>query len=149
MDHTDDDAVPDHLGVALRALSPVLDIPDDQAADYERATRRVDGLLHDLGRSTVPDAPGRADLIRALVAIDRRFPGGVSDEGLRHYADVARRLAEFEIPDDWDPSGPSADALRYAVLGTVLSEPLILALRRLAHMDRHQRLGDAGGSGAD
>lgn len=136
----DDGDVPDHLGVALGALSPPLDIPPDEAADYERATQRIDRAMRDLGWSTAPDAPGRADLIRAVVAIERQFPGGASDDALRHYADVARQLAAFEIPDDWDPSGPSSDALRYAVLGTVLFEPVILALRRLAHMDRHRRL---------
>jgi DNA-binding transcriptional MerR regulator len=138
-----DDTGPDHLGVALRALGEPLEIPDGETADYQRAADRIDDVLRGLGWSTAPDAPGRADLIRAVVAIDRQFPGGVSQATLRRYADVARHVAEFEIPETWDPSGAPTDALRYAVLGTVLFEPVILALRRLAHADRHRRLSAA------
>ena len=138
-----DGAGPDHLGVALRALGAPLDIPTDEAADYQRATDRIDDVLRGLGWSTDPDAPGRADLIRAVVAIDRQFPGGTQQQTLQRYAEVARSLAEFEIPQTWDPSGAPTDALRYAVLGTVLFEPVILALRRLAHADRHRRLSAA------
>ena len=36
-----------------------------------------------------------------------------------------------------------ADALRYVVLGTVLIEPLLLALRRLAHQDASNRIFSA------
>jgi hypothetical protein len=129
--------------VALRALGEPLEIPDGETADYQRAADRIDDVLRGLGWSTAPDAPGRADLIRAVVAIDRQFPGGVSQATLRRYAEVARHVAEFEIPETWDPSGAPTDALRYAVLGTVLFEPVILALRRLAHADRHRRLSAA------
>ena len=134
---------PDHLGVALGALGAPLEIPADEADDYRRAAERVDDVLSGLGWSTDADAPGRADLIRAVVAIDRQFPGGVRQETLERYAGVARHLAGFEVPDTWDPSGAPTDALRYAVLGTVLFEPVILALRRLAHAERHRRLSAA------
>lgn len=38
-----------------------------------------------------------------------------------------------EIPADWAPEASRDAALRYAVLGTVLFEPFVLALRRMAH----------------
>lgn len=140
---TADGTAPDHLGVALRALGAPLTIPTDEAADYQRAADRIDDVLRGLGWSTDADAPGRADLIRAVVAIGRQFPGGVRQQTLQRYAEVARHLAEIEIPESWDPAGAPTDALRYAVLGTVLFEPVILALRRLAHTDRHRRLSAA------
>ena len=138
-------SAPDHVAVALRALGPHVDVPDDRAADYARAAERVDAVLRDLGWSGAADAPGAAELIRAVMTIDQHFPGGVSRDALRHYGEVAQRLAELEIPDDWDPSRETTDALQYAVLGTVLFEPVILALRRLAHAERHRRLNENRG----
>ena len=134
------DAGPGHLGVALQALSAPLTVPPGEEDDYDLAATRVDALLESLGWQVTRDSSGHADLVRAVVAIGRQFPGGVSDQKLLDYANAARGLAELEIPDTWDPAAAPTDALRYAVLGTVLFEPLILALRRLAHVDRHQRL---------
>ena len=138
---------PDHVGMALGALGAPLEVPEGEADDYARAAGRVDAVLGELGWSCAPGAPGRAELIRAVVSIDRHFPGGVSAQALRRYAEAAQRLAEREIPQDWDPAGEPTEALRYAVLGTVLFEPVILALRRLAHADRHRRLRNAAGGG--
>jgi DNA-binding transcriptional MerR regulator len=131
---------PDHLTVAFRALGAQLNIPAGEEADYKRAADRIDTAIARLGWTVDPEAVARADLIRAVVAIDRHFPGGVSEDALARYAHAAQQLADFEIPDAWDPVGAPTDALRYAVLGTVLFEPVILALRRLAHLDRHRRL---------
>lgn len=135
----------DHLAVALRALSPPLDVPPDDVEAYERAGERVDAVLADLGWRVGHASAARADLVRAVVAIERHFPGGAPPDVLRRYARTAQHLAEREIPQDWDPVGAPTDALRYAVLGTVLFEPVILALRRLAHVDRHRRLRDGHG----
>jgi hypothetical protein len=49
-------------------------------------------------------------------------------------------LAAFELPDTWNPSASPTEALTYVVQGTLLFEPLILALRRLAHVDRGAKL---------
>jgi hypothetical protein len=46
-------------------------------------------------------------------------------------------LAEQEVAGV--PAGPSDAAVRYAVLGTILVEPLLLALRRLAQVDASAR----------
>lgn len=56
VDYTDshDGDVPDHLGVALRALRPPLDIPPDENADYDRAARRIDEILRDPTRCAMP-----------------------------------------------------------------------------------------------
>lgn len=59
-------------------------------------------------------------------------PGTSLDE----YARAMKAIADWEIPDTFDPEGEPLGTLRYAVLGTYLIEPLILALRRLAHAER-------------
>lgn len=138
-------SAPDHLAVAFRALSEPLDPPEGEEEDYRRAADRVDAVIAGQGWATDDESVARADLIRAVVAIDRHFPGGVSQQGLARYARVARQLADFEIPGTWDPAAAPTTALRYAVVGTVLFEPVILALRRLAHVDRHRRLSASGG----
>ena len=48
-----------------------------------------------------------------------------------------RQIAEFEI-DNVPTDSPTA-AVRYVVLGTVLVEPLILALRRIAEDEASAR----------
>jgi DNA-binding transcriptional MerR regulator len=131
---------PDPLTLAFRALSEPLVVPAGEEHDYQRAADHVDAVVAELGWEIGEDAAARADLIRAVVAINRHFPGGVSHDTLLRYAQAAQQLAEREIPGTWDPAAAPADALRYAVLGTVLFEPVILALRRLAHIDRHRHL---------
>lgn len=132
-----------HLGVALAALSDPLEVPEDEADEYAAAAERVDAVLAAMGWHVDDGSTARADLVRAVVAIDRNFDGGVTEEVLTGYASTAAALASREIPDDWDPAGSPADALRYAVLGTVLFEPVLTALRRLAHTERHLRLTGA------
>lgn len=129
-----------HVDVALRSLSEPLAIDEDDRDAYAAASRKVDAVLDGAGWEIDPESTARADLIRAVVALDRNFPQGAGADVLAGYARNAAALAAREIPDDWDPAGSPADALRYAVLGTVLFEPVILALRRLAHADRHGRL---------
>jgi DNA-binding transcriptional MerR regulator len=56
---------------------------------------------------------------------------------LEVYTDHMRQIAEFEI-DNVPTDSPTA-AVRYVVLGTVLVEPLILALRRVAEAEASAR----------
>jgi DNA-binding transcriptional MerR regulator len=135
-----DGDAPDHLAVAFGALGDPLEVPPGEEENYRRAADHVDAVMAAQGWHTDGDSVARADLIRAVVAIDRHFPGGATTDVLGRYAQVAEQLAAFEIPETWDPAGEPAAALRYAVLGTVLFEPVILALRRLAHVARHRRL---------
>jgi DNA-binding transcriptional MerR regulator len=129
-----------HVGVALAALSEPLDVPDAEAEAYATAGERVDAVLATIGWDVDADSTARADLVRAVVAIDRNVDSGASADTLAAYASAAAALAAHEIPDDWDPAGAPDEALRYAVLGTVLYEPVLTAMRRLAHADRHRRL---------
>ena len=55
----------------------------------------------------------------------------VTDDALRRYAEKLTGLAEAEVPTIDTTS--SEIAVRQTVLRTVLIEPVLLALRRLAH----------------
>lgn len=132
------DGRPRFLSVAIDALSDPVEIPEGEEDEYVRAAAEVDRLLdEELGWDTDADSPGRADLARALVHIHRHLPGLVDDPtDMIPHAEAMRGLADRAIPDSYDPEADPEGALRYAVLGTALFEPVLLALRKLAHLDR-------------
>ncbi|MFT3926987.1 MAG: MerR family transcriptional regulator [Myxococcales bacterium] len=66
--------------------------------------------------------------------------GAVTPESLSFYAQAMEAIVEHEVPADWQPESRREAALRYAVLGTVLFEPFIIALRRMAHVSRTRSL---------
>jgi DNA-binding transcriptional MerR regulator len=71
--------------------------------------------------------------LQALEAAGFELPEGALDV----YLDHMRQIAQFEI-DNLPTDSPTA-AVRYVVLGTVLIEPLILALRRQAEQEASAR----------
>jgi hypothetical protein len=73
------------------------------------------------------------DALRALDEAGFELPAGA----LEFYLDQMRQIAQFEI-DNVPTDSPTA-AVRYVVLGTVLIEPLLLALRRLAEQEASAR----------
>jgi DNA-binding transcriptional MerR regulator len=139
-----------HVHTALRALEAERLDPSRPPAS-PAAQDAADRLLERLDWDVEEASAGRAMLVDALDAIERHWPGTYTVDGLELYARIAEELAELEIPSDWSPDSAGPDALVYAVLGTILYEPVILALRRLAHVDRHRRLtarppGETGSS---
>lgn len=116
------------LGHALRELPPY----GEPLPEYPRARR----VLELLGQSFDPRYVAVAHLERALAGAEA---AGVplSDERLRAYGEATMRMAEYDIANmnATDPAG----AVRYAVLGTAIYEPVIVALRRLAHQDASRR----------
>lgn len=129
---------PTFLSVAIEELTDPVEIPEGEEGDYARAAAQVDQLLdEEMGWDSDADSPGRADLARALVHIHRYLPGLVSGPtDLIPHAEAMRKLADRAIPDTYDPAADPEGALRFAVLGTALFEPVLLALRKLAHVDR-------------
>ncbi|MDO5629420.1 MAG: MerR family transcriptional regulator [Mobilicoccus sp.] len=117
------------LGAAQRSMhsAELVELPEeiDRPAPDTRARRWVldrgwqvhlhDPLLDDLDRAW--DACDAADL-------------GVDDTQVDGYADAVERIAAIDI--DTVPADP-AGAVRHVVLGTVLIDPVLLTLRRLAH----------------
>ena len=87
------------------------------------------------------DAVPGPSLEAALLALDEagfELPEGALDVYRRHM----REIAQFEI--DNLPTDSPAAAVRYVVLGTVLLEPVILALRRIAEEEASARRFESG-----
>ncbi|MBD0322309.1 MAG: MerR family transcriptional regulator, partial [Aldersonia sp.] len=115
------------LGRALSALPPY---PESQqpGPDYPRAR----AALECLGQTYEPDYPAVAQLERALLAAEQiGIP--MTEARLRAYGSHVRGLAEADLAEM--PSRSAQAAIEYAVLGTVIYEPVIAAMRRLAHQD--------------
>lgn len=83
--------------------------------------------------ATAVAGPDVDDALRALEEAGFELPEGALD----FYLDHMRQIAQFEI-DNLPTDSPTA-AVRYVVLGTVLIEPLILALRRFAEQEASAR----------
>jgi hypothetical protein len=82
-----------------------------------------------LGWEADPDGAALWDLDAALAALDD-LGMTPSPERLRTYADAALTVATSDVAEV--PTGSGADAVAFVVLGTVLYEPVLLALRRIA-----------------
>jgi len=112
------------LGRAMAQLPPA---GAPEADDYPRARAVLErlGWLYDPRYAAVPQ------LEQALTAAESAgLP--LSDARLDVYAPSIRSIAEYDVaqvPDD------AERAIEYSVLGTALYEPVLIALRRLAHQD--------------
>lgn len=120
----------DTLGQAIEALPPYL--------SASCATDRATALLDRVGLTYEPNTTAVQQLARALDAVDEvDLPA--DDARLDVYAEHASAIAAEEIaglPRD------AAAALEYSVLGTALYEPVLAALRRIAHQHHARRLLD-------
>ena len=120
------------LGVAAAAITPSSDSSDGQT--------RVHELMRRWGwQIDQKDYRTHAALEDALRALDD-VCFELDDRTLDFYLDHMRQIAQFEI--DSVPTDTSTAAVRYVVLGTILIEPLILALRRLAQHEASARRFD-------
>ncbi len=138
LDAIDDESMGTHdlLGTAQYALGPHIEPPADDP-DWQTAGEQVDALLGELGWQVHRQSPAHTMLVQAIVALRRLgLPTDVAD--LRHYAGAAQDLAEHEVA--WVPDGPRADAVEAVVVATVLYEPVLLALRRLAQENVSARI---------
>ena len=89
-------------------------------------------LVDQLGWQIEPGSPALGDLDAALRAIDEAQLQLIKG-GVRRYAELVGRITAAEM--DTVPTDTAEAAVRQAVLGTVLIEPLLIALRRLALQD--------------
>jgi DNA-binding transcriptional MerR regulator len=128
----------DFVGAAIDAIERPVGPPiDESSEEFRSAFTAMLAIASEMDASAATGAV--RDGARALVRIRRAF-GVDPTPVIGLYADVARRIAEIEIPDDWSPQQERMATLRYAVLGTVMFEPVILALRRMAHFARARML---------
>jgi hypothetical protein len=155
----DDKAASVHqmLGTVEYQLGPRPAVPDGDDPDWQAASQEVDDLIADMGWTVTPFAPARTLLALALAAL-RRSGSAPPGAGLRAYAEAMAGLAAAEVaslaPDPGPASGPRAGPAsarapetgsrvalaESAVLGMVLYERVIVALRRLAQEDASARL---------
>ena len=116
------------LGTVHHALGPH---PDDKPSpDEVQAIAEVDRFLDGLGWRVSQEAPARRTLARALTTLRRM--GRDADAGVfEPYARVADELAVREVATV-SPTGSRSEAVEGAVVGTVVFEAALVALRRLA-----------------
>jgi DNA-binding transcriptional MerR regulator len=113
---------------------------DLDPAEEEQATALLRGMIAERGWQVDELAPIWREVVRAIATIQANDRHGLSRSGLDRYAAAVEGLAAVELPDTWNPAASPQDALITAVQGTLFVEPLILALRRLAHIDRGNKL---------
>lgn len=117
----------DALGIAHHALS-MRTTPAATGAD-DATTCEVDRFLAARGWRIKPDAPARRELADTLMAL-RSLGWRVDADVFEPYARTADELAAWEL--EHTPAGPRSTALESVVIGTVVFETALVALRRLA-----------------
>lgn len=126
------------LGMAhavLRSSSPdraVIDAHDRQLSD-----QLIDRLAWRIRNDSIARAQLGAALDRA-----RRDGLEISEETFAVYARAALLMADQDVRDELGLESAS-EALRYVILGNVLSDPVVIGLRRLAQ--EHVSAGKFGG----
>ncbi|HET7305856.1 MAG TPA: MerR family transcriptional regulator [Segeticoccus sp.] len=117
------------------AQSTVISTDRDAVATEPDGDDRVSRLLDRLGWQVAPCSPAVAELRAALA--DAEAAGVLdSDRVLESYARASRRVADVDVrsvPDDPE------SAVRFVILGTVLLQPVLRALRLLAQQDASAR----------
>lgn len=121
------------LGSAVAALPPYADeVADGEQEPPSPEYPRAHAAITALGQVYDPRFAAVAQLERALAAVETAGIPMTADR-LDAYGAHVRAMAEFDLARM--PEGGREEQLGYAVLGTALYEPVIAALRRLAHQD--------------
>ncbi|MEV0183242.1 MerR family transcriptional regulator [Streptomyces sp. NPDC050625] len=113
------------LGLALGSIGPAGE-PGEQAP----AAAEVDELVEELGWDVHRSAPARATLAETLTSL-RSLGVPLDRRTLLPYARLAERTAVLDL-DQLDGIEDPLEAAERALLLTVLLEPALMALRRMA-----------------
>ncbi len=127
----EDDGVSMHeaLGVAHYALAART--ASNAGSDQLVETRvEIDAFLDDLGWTLKPDAPDRDELASMLLTL-RTLGWSVDAAVFARYAEAADRIAAWELSRMPEGIGRET-AVENAVIGTVVFDAALSALRRLA-----------------
>jgi DNA-binding transcriptional MerR regulator len=132
----------DLLGAVQYSLGSPAAVPAESDEFWQSAERQVDELLETLNWNVKAEAPAKTMLVAALAAAART---GVQPYGpaLRDYAEAASGLAKAEVAGLAASADAATDRLglaESAVVGIVLFERVLVALRRLAQEDVSARL---------
>jgi DNA-binding transcriptional MerR regulator len=106
--------------------------------DWQAATGEADDLIAAMGWKVTPAAPARTLLIAALATL-RGTSSAPSAPGLRAYAQAVAGLTEEEVAGVERPDADRVALAESAVVGMVLYERVLVALRRLAQEDASAR----------
>ncbi|MFF4820123.1 MerR family transcriptional regulator [Kitasatospora sp. NPDC001309] len=144
-------AVAEHAGERHQVLGLVLGArPVDEdapapgpapgpAPEPAPGAAEVDALIGALGWEVSEYAPARAALGETLETL-RSLGAALDPATLRGYAELAERTAVLDL-DQLDPDADPLEQAERALLRTVLLEPALLALRRLAQENESARRG--------
>ncbi len=124
----------DAIAPAIDALAVARDTPPVDA-HLLRARRDVTTLFTQARIETRKDAGSRETIARSLAAL-RRLGFAVEMDELTPYVDSMRALAQQEIGRPQATTlllGNKEGALEVSIVGTVLYEPILIALRRAFH----------------
>ncbi|CAM5321551.1 MerR family transcriptional regulator OS=Streptomyces alboniger OX=132473 GN=CP975_25605 PE=4 SV=1 [Streptomyces alboniger] len=143
----DDTGRPLHkvLGVAADRLGPRGTADDD--AEAVAAGEAVARFIERRGWRAYESDPAAKDLSRALAAMGRVGHGEFVDL-LDDYADAAERVARADLAYA-ARRGEVEDVVETVVIGTVLGEAVLGAMRRLAHVDASARQFGTGEEGQE
>lgn len=132
----DDPDLPMHeaLGIAHQALGPDLGQSEDPAVAEAQA--EVDRFLEELGWDVSPGSPGRRELAVALATLRRLGWPNADTRLFTRYARAADRLAAAEVQRSTPSGATRSETMERVVIGTVVFEAVLSALRRLAQ-ERH------------
>ncbi|MFE5934329.1 MerR family transcriptional regulator [Streptomyces sp. NPDC056470] len=126
----------ERVAVAAYMLGPQISPPEfsgPERARWDDVFAEMRDLLAEMGWRVSDGAPALAALTRAVVTLRALgYRGGV--EHIRRYAEVMHPIAaeEYAVMEDYPVV---EEAIEAAVAYTMLYEPILLALRRLAHED--------------
>lgn len=107
------------------------------------AIKAVEAMCKQLGWPQRPEDPATRDAAQAVALVQRLLPTHNPAVFLPAYATAMKQIADAEIPDNFDPEKDPMGSMSLAVLGTYLFEPVLLALRRMAHSQRASEVGEA------
>jgi DNA-binding transcriptional MerR regulator len=114
----------------------------DEIPPSATAVARVDGLLARQQWQLTPGSPHALLLARTLDTLDG-LGHPVSDQLLDLYAATMRPLAAYEVNSVRESAGPDVEpSVEAAVVGTLLQEPLLLGIRRIAQENVSRRLDE-------
>lgn len=113
---------------------------DDDPPPTQASLARVDGMLARQRWQLEPGHPQAVQLARALDALDG-VGHPVSDRLLDLYAAAMRPIAAHEVLSVLEIADTDVEAsVEAAVVGTLLQEPLLLGIRRIAQENVSRRL---------
>ncbi|MFC9730064.1 MerR family transcriptional regulator [Streptomyces roseolus] len=129
-------------------LEPTPDAAPEASDSAPEGLAEARSLIGAMGWDVSPGNPATRTVAEVLAALDH-LGAGIDWRSLLPYARLADDMAELDLRQLDGEGDPLAQAER-AVLVTVLLEPVLLALRRLAQEDKSSRLfGGARAAGTD